>query len=485
VWIGGYLIGAAALLLLAVVGSDAVKWYAMTLLAAGAVVLVIRNEADAYGMVDLSNPVIVSLLASVIFFGLLGAPNVFSSASHHPLLSPGDGPLFRALATVGVSMLCIWLGSRLAEPIFNARPQPLSRLWARVRQQRALLAVGIGLVARVSLLLTGNLGYQGYGKGGDLTGYANWLATANNLLPFAAGLFLLDWFTTRRRSSLHAVILLVLGEAGTSIISGVKGLLLSLVIFFAVVAVRAGRRPSLRVGLIAATVFLVVIAPAVEAFRHQVQQSGAPTSISQRITSPLGLVGGSSGGALVAAKTSYHNAVLEEQNLLVDIALIQSRTPSLYPYEHGRRWMRAPLAAAVPRALWPGKPSLSNGAEIAVKYGGAPAGTTGTSMPSTMVGDAWIQFGWLGVIAASLALGAVFRLVYTWVVRRGSAGWTIALCFVAADSLFNGGLDLASLLTSAARELIVLGLVAAWVLRPADPPGVTSDSRFAAQEGVA
>ena len=111
VWVGCYLIAAAALLLLAMVGSDAVKWYAMVLLAAGGVVLVIRREADAYGMVDFSNPVIMSLLASVVFFGLLGAPNVFSTASHHPLLSPGDGPLFRALATVGVSMLCIWLGS--------------------------------------------------------------------------------------------------------------------------------------------------------------------------------------------------------------------------------------------------------------------------------------------------------------------------------------------------------------------------------------
>jgi hypothetical protein len=471
VWVGGYLIAAAALLLLAVVGSDAVKWYALTLLAAGGVILVIRNEAEAYGMVDLSNPVVMSLLASVIFFGLFGAPNVFSSASHHPLLSPGDGPLFRALATVGLSMLCIWLGSRFAEPIFSVRPQQLSPLWARVRQQRVLVAVGVGVVARLILLVTGNLGYQGYGKGGDLTGYANWLATANDLLPFAAGLFLLDWLSTRRRASLLAMLILSLSEVGTSIVAGVKGLVLSLVVFLAVVAIRAGRRPSLRAAVTAAVVFLVVVGPAVESFRHQVQQSGAPTSVSQRITAPLSLVGGGSGGAIGAARASYHNTVYEEQGLLTDIALIQSRTPSLYRYEHGSRWWRAPLAAAIPRALWPGKPTLSNGAEIATRYGGAPAGTTGTSMPATMVGDAWIQFGWWGVIGASLILGALYRLVYTWVVRRRSAGWTVALCFVVVGSLFSGGLDLASLLTSAGREFLVLGLVAVWVLGPAVSPG--------------
>ena len=484
VWVGCYLIAAAALLLLAMVGSDAVKWYAMVLLAAGGVVLVIRREADAYGMVDFSNPVIMSLLASVVFFGLLGAPNVFSTASHHPLLSPGDGPLFRALATVGVSMLCIWLGSRLAEPIFRARPQPLSQLWARVRPQRMIVAVAVGALARLVLLVTGNLGYQGYGKGGDLTGYANWLATASDLLPFAAGLFLLDWFTTRRRASLHAMLILSVSEVATSIIAGVKGLVLSLVVFLAVVAIRAGRRPSLRVAVTAAVVFLVVIGPAVETFRHQVQQSGAPKSISQRITAPLSLVGGNSGGALGAAKASYHNAVYEERNLLVDIALIQSRTPSVFPYQHGRRWMQAPLVAAVPRAVWSGKPSLSNGVEIAVRYGGAPAGG-GTSMPATMVGDAWIQFGWLGVIAASFALGAVYRLIYTWVVRRGSAGWTIALCFVVAGSLFSAGTDLASLLTSAAREFVVLGLVAGWVLRGRVRPDRTSGADPAPGHGIA
>jgi hypothetical protein len=462
VWVGGYLIAAAALLQLAAVGSDAVKWYVITLLAAGAVSLVIRREARVYGMVDLSNPVVMSLLASIVFFGLLGAPNVFSSASHDPLLSPGHGPLFRALATVGVSMLCIWVGSRLAEPLFGARPQLLGRLWAEVSQQRALVVVAIGAFARLFLLISGNLGYQG-SKAIDLTGYANWLLTADHLLPFGAGLFLVDWFNSRRRASLYVVVLLLVGEVTTSILAGVKGLVLSLIIFLAVVAVRTGRRPSLRVALAGVAVFLVVIAPAVDAFRVQVQRSGAPTSVVGRVTAPLSLVGITSGDALGAAKTSYHNTLLEEQNLLVDIALIQSRTPSIFPYEHGRRWLQAPLVAAVPRALWAGKPALSTGGEIAVKYGGSPSETT--SMPTTMVGDAWIQFGWLGVIAASLALGAVYRLTYTWVVRRRSAAWTIALCFVVAGSVFGTGTDLASLLTSAAREFVVLGLVAAWVLR--------------------
>jgi hypothetical protein len=484
VWVGGYLITAAALLVLVAVGSDAVRWYSLTLLVAGAVILVIRREAHVYGMVDLSNPVVMSLLGSVVFFGLLGAPNVFSSAGHHPLLAPGDGPLFRALGTVGLSMLCLWVGSRLAEPLFRARPERLSQLWAQVRQQRVLAVVAVGVLARLLLLVSGNLGYQRYGtSGGDLTGYANWLATASDLLPFAAGLFLVDWFTTRRRTSLRAVVILFVAEVGTSLVAGVKGLALTLVVFLTVVAIRAGRRPSLRVAVTAGILFLVVIAPSVQAYRLQVSRSGgAPSSIAQRVTAPLSLVGVTSGNSFGAARTSYHNTVYEEQNLLVDIALIQSRTPSIYPYAHGKRWLQAPLLAAIPRALWPGKPALSNGGEIAVRYGGnAP----GTSMPTTMVGDAWIQFGWLGVIAASLLLGAVFRLLYTWVVRRGSAGWTTALCFVAAGSLFSGGLDLASLLTSAAREFIVLGLVAAWVLRPAGPSSTTHSAAQAAGQGAA
>jgi hypothetical protein len=472
-WIGCYLVVASAVLAFGAEASDAVRWYGLTLLAAGFVLFVATREARVYGMVDLSNPVVMSLTAAVVFFGVLGGANVLPGASRRALLPPGDGPLFRALATVGVSMLCLWAGSRVAEPLFRVRPQLLSRLSARVRPGYLMVVVAVGVLARVLLLATGNLGYQGFGKSGDLTGYANWLATGNQLLPFAGGMLLIDWFTTRRRGSLHAVVAIFILEMGTSIIAGVKGLILSLVVFWGVVALRAGRRPSLRVALAGTAIFLIVIVPSVEAFRTQVQRSGTPTSLTSRITAPLSLVGGSSSDTFGAAKTSYQNTLLEEQTLLVDIALIQSRTPSIYGYEHGKRWFLAPLVAAVPRAVWSGKPSLSNGGDIAVKYAGAVPGTT--SMPSTMVGDAWIQFGWLGVIGAALALGAAYRLAYTWVVRRRSPAWTLALCFVVAQSVFSAGLDLASLVTSAARTFLVLGLFASWVMRPSNPSSMVAD----------
>jgi hypothetical protein len=475
--VGGYLVMASAVIAFAARGFDPVRWYGLTLLAAGLVALVMTREARVYGMVDLSNPVIMSLVASVVFFGLLGGANVFPGANRRALLPLENGPLFKALATVGVSMACLWAGSRIAEPFFRIRPRPLRALAAEVRPTRLMFVVAIGVVARTLLIFTGNLGYQGFGKSGDLTGYANWLAAANNLLPFASGLLLVDWFTTRRRSSLHGLAALFAIEMATSIVAGVKGLILSLVIFFGVVALRAGRRPSLRVALGVAAIFLFVIAPSVEAYRSQIRQSGAPGSFRSRVVAPLSLAGVGSGSVLDAAKSSYRNTLLEEQNLVVDVALIQQRTPSQYGYAHGKRWLLAPLVAAVPRAFWPGKPSLSS-VDIAVRYGGAAPGTT--SMPATMVGDAWIQFGWLGVIFASLALGAVYRLVYTWVARRPHPGWTIALCFVVAGTLFSGGLDVASLVASAGRTFVVLGLFAVWALRPA-----LSEERQAAHGAVA
>jgi hypothetical protein len=438
----------------------------LVLLAAGLVLFVIAREARVYGIVDLSNPVVMTLLSSVVIFGFVGASTVFSDANRSPVLPPGNGPLFRALATVGVSVLCIWAGSRVAEPLFRVRPQPLRQLRAVLSLDRMFLVVVIGALARLLLFLTGNFGYASFGPGGELSGYFNWLATGSLLLPFAAGLFLVDWITTRRRASLHAVASLFLVEAFTSIVAGVKGLVLSLLIFLGVTALRAGRRPSLRLGAVTAALFLVVISPSVQAYRTQINQSGTPTSLRSRITAPLSLVTGGSSSTLDTAKNAYQNTLSEERDLTADVALIQARTPSIYPYEHGSRWWFAPLAAAVPRALWPGKPSFSNGPEIAFKYGGAPT-AYGTSMPTTQVGDEWIQFGWLGVIIASLTLGAIYRVAYTWVSRRRNAGWTIALCFVVSTFLFSAGLDVASLLTVAMRDFVVLGLVAAWVTRPA------------------
>jgi hypothetical protein len=463
IWGAAYLLAVAVLVSVVARASDRPRWYVLTLLGAGAVALVIAREARVYGMIDLSNPIVISLVSSVLFFGVLGAPNIRAGNVDASLpLTPGTGALFRALVTVGVFMACLWAGSRVAEPLFRIRPQRLSPLLANVRQPRVLVVVAIGAIARLMLLVSGNLGYQGFGKGGDLTGYANWLATANDLLPFAAGLTLVDWFTTRRRWSLYTTVVLFLVEMLTSIVAGIKGLALTLLVFLAVTTIRAGRRPKLWIAAPVVALVLLVIAPSVEAFRVQVQHSRAPTGVLSRITSPLALARASSGAGVDVAKTSYRNALLEEQNLVVDIALIQSRTPSVYPFDHGKRWLLAPAIAAVPRALWPGKPSLSNGGDLAVKYSGAARGTT--SMPATMVGDAWIQFGWFGIIFASFVLGAFYRWAYTWVVRRRNAGWTIALCFVVSTSLFSAGLDVASLLTSATREFIVLGLFAAWVV---------------------
>jgi hypothetical protein len=470
IWGAAYLLVVAVLVSVVARASDRPRWYVLTLLGAGAVVLVIAREARVYGMIDFSNPLIMTLASSVLVFGVLGAPNIRAETVSATLpLTPGTSALFRALVTIGVFMVCLWAGSRIAEPLFRIRPQRLSPLLANIRQQRVVVVVTIGAVARVLLLVSGNLGYQGYGKGGDLTGYANWLATANDLLPFAAGLMLVDWFTTRRRSSLYATATLFFVEMLTSIVAGVKGLALTLLVFLAVTTIRAGRRPKLWVAAPVVLLVLLVIAPSVEAFRVQVQHSQAPSGVFGRITAPLSLARATTGGGVNAAKNSYRNALLEEQNLVIDVALIQSRTPSVYPFEHGKRWLLAPLVAAVPRALWSGKPSLSNGGDLAVKYSGAARGTT--SMPATMVGDAWIQFGWLGVIFAAFALGAFYRWAYTWVVRRRNAGWTIALCFVVSTALFSAGLDVASLLTSATREFIVLGLFAAWVVHtPARVP---------------
>jgi hypothetical protein len=328
-----------------------------------------------------------------------------------------------------------------------------------------LVVIVIGASARLVLFATGGLGYAGF-RGGDLTGYGNWVAAANSLLPLAAGLFLVDWISTRRRTSLYAVTTLFLVEALTSLVAGVKGLLLLLLVYLGVVALRAGRRPSLRLAVSTVALFLIVIAPSVQAYRSQINQSGTPRSLGSRITAPLALVSGESSSTVNTAKTSYQNTLDEERNLLVDVALIQARTPSVYPYEHGKRWLLAPLAAGIPRAIWSGKPSLSNGSEIAFRYGGSPT-PTGTSMPETMVGDMWIQFGWLGIIGASLLVGAFYRSAYTWVARRRNAGWTIALCYVVSTYLFSAGLDIASLLTAATREFLVVGVVAAWVLHPA------------------
>jgi len=83
-------------------------------------------------------------------------------------------------------------------------------------------------------------------------------------------------------------------------------------------------------------------------------------------------------------------------------------TPKSLPYA-GLEGIEKIVYAYVPQVIFPERPSLLDGNDLAIRYGAAPPGTTGSSMPA--VGDGYRRFGWLGIGLLYALSATIFALV--------------------------------------------------------------------------
>ena len=114
------------------------------------------------------------------------------------------------------------------------------------------------------------------------------------------------------------------------------------------------------------------------------------------------------------------------------VAYIYSMTPSVIPYQYGKTYSFF-LVSFVPRILWPDKP-LAGSANVfyAVTYGvtteeGAKTSTFGVSI----LGEAFINFGWIGVILIMLVQGILLGTMQHSFGGKvsGPGGQAVFLCF--------------------------------------------------------
>ena len=94
------------------------------------------------------------------------------------------------------------------------------------------------------------------------------------------------------------------------------------------------------------------------------------------------------------------------------MAHIYSMTPSVVPYQYGRTYSFF-LVALIPRVLWPDKPlaGSANGF-YAVAYGvTTEEGATTTTFGVSILGEAFINFGWPGVVLIMLLQGILIGIM--------------------------------------------------------------------------
>jgi len=114
------------------------------------------------------------------------------------------------------------------------------------------------------------------------------------------------------------------------------------------------------------------------------------------------------------------------------VAYIHSMTPGEIPYQYGRTYSYFAVAL-IPRALWPNKPQAgSANGFFAISYGLlTEEGAKTTTFGMSLLGEAFINFGWVGVIFVmffqGLAISVLERIFGS--LKSGAGGQAVFIAF--------------------------------------------------------
>ena len=132
------------------------------------------------------------------------------------------------------------------------------------------------------------------------------------------------------------------------------------------------------------------------------------------------------------------------------VAHIHSLTPSVIPYQYGETYSYFAVSM-IPRIVWPGKPTVGSANNFyALTYGITnEEGVERTTFGVSLLGEAFINFGWLGVIFIMMLQGIILSLLQHSFgeSRSGPGGQAVFLAFFvfflngigsSAEVLFGG-----------------------------------------------
>ena len=171
-------------------------------------------------------------------------------------------------------------------------------------------------------------------------------------------------------------------------------------------------------GLLAATglalaglTFLLIVVPFNHSYRSTVHNASGTLSVSQALDTAPSILGqtigtGNAEGVLSSSVTS----MLARIRMIDNAAIIVQRTPAEIGFVSPVQLVTAPIAAFVPRAVWPGKPLLESGYEFSQTYYEIPA-TIYTASAIPPVGDLYMHGGWIPVIAGMFLFGWGVRIL--------------------------------------------------------------------------
>lgn len=367
-----------------------------------------------------------------------------------PIPAPGvdRGGIVQALLIVAGALVAFGVAARAAGGRAVRRDGPLAEIREPpVHLIVALFALGVaGLGAGILLRAVGVA--SDTGAGGAVTPYAQvfqQLGVLGALAVLVLALVLMRNPDPRLR---RLLIALAAVQMVAGFMSGFKQQALLPVIYVVLAYVLSRGRVPWRVVGAGAAIFLFVLVPATILYRAAL----TPPDDGRDPASPRAL----------ATQTWEYFGV--RFRLVDHVALIRDRTPGVYPYGNGSRYVQLPALVLVPRALWPEKPILDDGLEFSHSYWEVPPHIR-TSTPLTQVGDLLRNFGVAGVAGGMLLWGAVVGGATALWRRRRSPRLDMVYIVALPSGIAYVESDLPQLVAGASKSLLVAAAVA-WLLLP-------------------
>lgn len=129
----------------------------------------------------------------------------------------------------------------------------------------------------------------------------------------------------------------------------------------------------------------------------------------------------------------------------------------------GKPFLNFFVSLGPPRFIWKDKPMITaNGNEFGHRIGVLSDGKNSTFVGATMVGDLYMNFGLIGIIAGMFSIGAMFRFIFDYLVRLTGASLSGLLIYsIVWIQLMKGFEDsLAPVFAGLVKVLVLLFAVA-------------------------
>jgi len=191
------------------------------------------------------------------------------------------------------------------------------------------------------------------------------------------------------------------------------------------------------------------------------------------------------GEALEAALNSTFSRV----SLLTQTANVVEMTPSVVPYQ-GAQLYSYLVVTWIPRVLWPEKPSVSEANRFyQVTYGlSTEEGLETVAIGVGVMTEAYISFGWIGVVGIMLLMGIFYDAFQNLFFRNASDVLMTGLGIALLPQIINGEAQMAvylgGIVQQVAFTLLVFSPVIRWRANPDNLSRFVSSGRRGSQVAV-